>query len=445
VSVIAIEVIVILVLLLLNGIFAMSEMAVVSARKVRLERRAEGGDHGARAALRLVEDPTRFLSSVQVGITLIGVLSGAFGGATIAEELAARLERIPALAEYADAIALAIVVTAITYMSLVIGELVPKRIALRMPEAVASRLARPVSIISRIFTPLVAVLTVSTNVLLRLLQVRSPDGPRVTEEEIRALVEEAAESGVVQPAEHQIVESAFRLGDRTVASIMTPRPDVDWIDAAGSPDTIRARLATGRTRYLLCEGSVDEVLGVVHTEELLAKAISGRTIEIPADLRETLWKPMFVPDSMPVFALLEEFRRTREQVAVALDEFGGVQGVVTLDDILDALVGDLTAHDEEKDPLVVRRDDGNWLVAGNAPVDQVESRLGLEPLPHDQRRGFRTAAGFVLTRLGRVPKIGESVYWSGARFEVVKLDGRRIDRLLVTWPQNRRSPTGPAQ
>jgi len=317
-------------------------------------------------------------------------------------------------------------------MSLIVGELVPKRIALKMPEAVASRLARPVSIISRVFTPLVFVLTASTNLLLRLLQVRSSEGPRVTEEEIRALVEEAAESGVVQPAEHQIVESAFRLGDRTVATIMTPRPDVDWMDASGSPDTIRAQLATGRTRYLLCEGSVDNVLGVLHTEELLAKAISGGSIRIPADLKEALWKPMFVPASMPVFQLLDEFRRTREQLAVALDEYGGVQGVATQDDILDALVGDLAAPDGRDDSLVVRRDDGNWDVAGNAPVDQVESRLGLEPLPLEQRRGFRTAAGFVLTQLGRVPKVGEAVDWSGARFQVVKLDGRRIDRLLVT-------------
>jgi putative hemolysin len=435
VSVVAIEIIVIFILLLLNGIFAMSEMAIVSARKVRLERRAEAGDRGARAALHLIADPTRFLSSVQVGITLIGVLSGAFGGATIAEELAAGLRQVPALAEYADAIALAIVVTAITYLSLVIGELVPKRIALRVPEAVASRLAGPVSMVSRVFTPLVFVLTASTNFLLRLLQIRSPDGPRVTEEEIRALVEEAAESGVVQPAEHQIVESAFRLGDRTVASIMTPRPDIDWMDAAGSPDAIRAQLATGRTRYLLCDGSVDEVLGVVHTEALLAKAISGRTIEIPADLKEELGKPMFVPESMPVFRLLEEFRRTREQVAVVLDEFGGVQGVVTQDDILDALVGDLAAQEDGDDALMVRRPDGSWLVAGNAPVDQVETRLGLDPLPLDERRGFRTAAGFVLTQLGRVPKVGEAVQWSGARFEVVRLDGRRIDQLLVTRPR----------
>jgi putative hemolysin len=432
VSVIAVEIIVVLVLLLLNGVFAMSEMAIVSSRKVRLERRAEGGDRGARAALQLAEDPTRFLSSVQVGITLIGVLSGAFGGATIAEELALRLEHIPALADYAEAIALAIVVTVITYLSLVIGELVPKRIALKMPEAVASRLARPVSIVSRVFTPLVLVLTASTNFLLRLLQIRASEGPRVTEEEIRALVEEAAESGVVQPAEHQIVESAFRLGDRTVASIMTPRPEVDWMDATGSPDAIRARLASGQTRYLLCEGRVDEVLGIVHTEALIAKAISGRAIEIPVDLEDALRKPMFVPDSMPVFRLLEAFRRTREQLAVALDEYGGVQGVVTQDDILDALVGDLAAQDEGNATLVVRRDDGNWLVAGNTPVDQVEARLGLDPLPIDQRRGFRTAAGFVLSQLGRVPKVGESVHWSGARFEVVKLDGRRIDRLLVT-------------
>jgi putative hemolysin len=431
-SPIVLELVVIVALLLVNGVFAMSELAVVSARKVRLERRAEEGDAGARAALGLASEPAEFLSAVQVGITLIGVLSGAFGGATIAEVLARQFEQVPALAPYSEALGLGIVVAGITYLSLIIGELVPKRIALTRPEAIASFLARPVGLVARVFRPLVAMLTASTDFVLRLVGVRMAAEPTVTEEEIRALVEQGAETGVVHPAEQEIVESAFRLGDRTVASIMTPRHDMEWLDLEDPPEAIRTRLAAEpRPRYVLCEGSVENVLGIVHTEHLLAKALSGQSITIPHDLREALWQPLYVPATMPVFRLLEEFRNRRQQVAVALDEFGGVEGLVTFDDILEALVGEYAVPDDGHGPAIVQRDDGSWLVDGATPLEELEAKLDLKPLPLEERRGFHTVAGLVLTQLGRVPRPGDWVELGGLRFEVVDMDGRRIDKVLI--------------
>jgi putative hemolysin len=431
-STIVIEVLVILLLLLVNGVFAMSELAIVRARRVLLERRAEEGDARARAALELTKEPTKFLSSVQVGITLVGVFSGAFGGATIAEVLADRFSRVPALQGYADALGLTIVVIAIAYLSLIIGELVPKRIALAWPERVAALAARPVGLVATIFRPLVTLLTASTNFVLRVLRVPASAGPTVTEEEIRALVEEGAETGVVQPAEHEIVERAFRLGDLTVASVMTPRPEMEWIDIQDPPAVIRSELAAARLpQYVVCQGSIEKVLGVVHVQDLVAKAIGGTPIDIPADLRAMLHKPLFVPDAMPVFRLLEEFRRAREQVAIVLDEYGGVEGLATLDHILETLVGEYAEYAGRDEPSITRRDDGTWLVDGVVPLEELELRLGLHPLPAEERRGFRTVAGFIITRLGHVPKPGESVEWSGVRFEVVDMDGRRIDKVLV--------------
>ena len=440
-SAIATEIIIVLVLLLLNGVFAMSELAVVSARKVRLQRRAEAGDAGARAALRLSENPADFLSAVQVGITLIGVLSGAFGGATIAEQLADRFAQVPGLARYADALALAIVVAGVAYLSLIIGELVPKRIALTRPEVIAARLARPVGAITKVFKPLVSLLTGSSNLVLRLLGVRASREPTVTEEEIRALVEQGAESGVVQRAEQEIVESAFRLGDRTVASIMTPRLDIDWIDITDAPESIRATLAEGRQpRWVVCKETVEHVLGIIHAEDLLAKTISGTPIAIPDDLRAMLRQPLYVPDSMPVYRLLDEFRSARQEVAVVLDEYGGVQGLVTFDDILEALVGEYAGTTPDDEPSVVQRDDGSWLVDGSVSLDELETRLDLDPMPLAERRGFRTVAGFVFARLGRVPKSGDAVQWGGLRFEVVDMDGRRIDKVLVSRAGPKREP-----
>ena len=436
-SVITVELLVILALLLMNGVFAMSEMAIVAARKTRLEHRAEEGDAGARAALDLAAHPSNFLSTVQVGITLVGVLAGAFGGAGISEALAARFADVPWLARYAEPLAFGAVVAAITYLSLVVGELVPKRIALGSPERVAAFVARPMRLVARVGAPLVALLTGSTNVVFRVLGMRATADAGVTEQDIRAMVEQGAEAGVVQTAEHEIVENTFRLGDRQVGSIMTPRPDIVWVDLASPPGELRERLASlGRPRVLVCEGDVDNALGVVHAEDLLSRCLAGDAL----DLRAALHQPLFVPETMPVFQLLEEFRRSRQRVALALDEYGGVQGEVSVDDIVEALVGDLPERGEADRPEIVRAPDGTWVVDGAAAVEDLTATLDVD-LPAEDRRDYRTVAGLVLTWLGHVPAVGDQVDVGDLHLQVAEMDGRRIAQVRVsTAPESNAAP-----
>jgi putative hemolysin len=435
---ILVEIVIILFLLLLNGVFAMSEIAVVTSRRVRLEHRAEQGDGGAAAALAIAREPSQFLSTVQVGITLVGVLAGAFGGATLSSELAVGIATVPALAPYADPIALALVVGAITYLSLIIGELVPKRIALGAPERIAAAIARPMRALSRVTAPLVALLTGTTNLTLRLLGVRLQSDPGITEEEIRALLEQGAESGAVPEVEHEVVESVFRLGDRSVRGIMTPRPDVDWIDLADDETdaSVVAQLEADRRALLLaCDDDLDHVIGFVHAEDLLAHCLTGGRVDRES-LRAAARQPLFVPSSMPAFQLVEAFRSSRQHAAVVLDEYGGVAGVVTLHDVLEELVGELPSPDEQDEPAIIRRTDGSWLMEGWTAVGDVEAELEIE-LPTEERSDYQTLAGFILARLGRLPRPTVFVDWQGFRFEVVDMDGRRIDKVLVSREDDR--------
>jgi putative hemolysin len=426
---IATEILIVIMLLVLNGVFAMSELAIVTARKVRLEQRADDGDAGARAALALAHDPTQFLSTVQVGITLIGVLAGAFGGATIAEKLALGLARVSAIAPYAEAVALAIVVTALTYMSLLIGELVPKRVALSQPERVASLVARPMRVLSRVAAPLVALLTGPTNLLLRLFGIRVSTEPSITVQEIRALIEQGAEIGAVEGSEHEMAEGVFRLGDRHVADVMTPRTRVEWIDVSEPPDVIRGQIMEqGTARYLMCDGEIDNVVGVAHAEDLLVRCLEGA----PFDVRPVLWQPLYVPAAMTALDLLGQFRKSRQYVAIALDEFGGLQGVVMLDDLVEAVLGELPGRGESVVPSIERRDEQTWAIKGSVSLEDVETTLDLSEIPADVRRGVRTFGGFVMTMLGRVAVVGDVVEWDGLRARVDAMDGRRIERLIVT-------------
>jgi putative hemolysin len=426
------EAILILLLLLLNGVFAMSEMALVAAKRSRLEQRAERGDKGARAALQLAAHPNAFLSTVQVGITLVGVLAGAYGGATIAAVVAETLRAYDALRPYSEEVSLALVVGTITYLSLILGELVPKRIALGSPERVISLVARPMMVVSKVARPLVALLTGSTNVVFRLLGLGKTTDPGVTEHDIRALVEQGEETGVVHRAEREIVENAFRLGDRTVHALMTPRPDVDWVDLTVDASELREALATAtRERVLLCDGEIDQVVGVVRADELLARYLRGDPTDDATLLRTLAFKPPFVPTTMPAFRLLETFRETRQHVAVALDEYGAVAGVVTLDDLLEALLDEVPAEAADDAPSMSRRDDGSWLVDAGTPIDDVTARLDLEMSASD-RQGVVTLGGFVMARLGHLPRAGEWFEWNGHRFEVVDMDKRRVDTVLVS-------------
>jgi putative hemolysin len=427
-NIILLEILVIVLLLVINGIFAMSELAVIAAKKIRLEHRAERGDAGARAALALARDPTQFLSTVQVGITLVGVLAGAFGGATLAEKLAEELTAIAWLAPYADRAAFAIVVAFITYLSLIIGELVPKRIALGNPERVASLIARPMGMIARIGQPVVRLLTGSTRMVLKLFGMKDVPEPGLTEEEIHALVEQGAESGAVPEVEHEIVESVFRLGDRRVASMMTARRDLEWLELRTSDEALRARLTEQRRPwFLVCEDDVENVRGVVHASDLLTACVAGDQL----DLGNVLSEPLYVPNSMLVLQLLERFRMSRQHVAVVLDEFGGVDGLVTIDDILGELVGEMPTAGAVAKPLL-RRDEHGWLAAGALPIEDLAAELDdVAGFEADSRRGYRTVAGFIMTHAGHVPAVGETLRWQGYDFEVAEMDGRRIELIRI--------------
>lgn len=427
---IALEIVILIGLILLNAAFALSEMAVVSSRRARLQQRADDGDEGAAAALALNRSPQRFLSTVQIGITLIGILAGAFGGATLTQQLAPLFADIPALAPYATALAGGVVVLGITYFSLVIGELVPKAAALQAPEAIASAIARPMQVVSRLASPFVSFLTASTDVVLRVLRVRPTEGPPVTEEEIRIMIAQGAEAGIFDAAEQNMVRGVFRLGDQDVQDLMTPRTRITWLDAAAPlPDITRAISQTHYSHYPLCADTPDNVLGIVSVKDLWGKMVAGEAV----DVRALAAPPLFVPETMGVLALLEAFKQSRQHLALVIDEYGGVQGLVTMTDVLEAIVGDMPQPGDTEAALV-RREDGSWLVDGMLPVDEVREAIPFGTLPGEERGDFVTVAGFVLSQLGRIPRSGDYFTWHGYRFEVVDMDGQRVDKVLIAPP-----------
>jgi putative hemolysin len=419
----------ILLLLVANGLFAMSEIAVVTARQSRLAHLADTGDERARAAVALKKEPTDFLSAVQIGITLVGILAGALGGARLSRLLAEPLSTISWLAPYADTVAFVLIVGVITYFTLVVGELVPKRIAMANPEGIAMRIARPMQRLATITRPFVAVLSASTNAIARLFGVGPAEESEVTEQDIRALIAQGARAGVVHETEEDILERVFYVGDRQVRAVMTPRPDIDWIEANDTAETIHDSLVgSGHSRLLVCDGDVDHVKGVVRATDLLAQCLSGGPLDVGALLRD----PHFVPANMPVLQLLQRFRQSEVHMAVALDEYGSVQGVVTLNDILGDLVADVPGLVGRRASDMVRRDDGSWLVDGTVPLEDVEQAMGAKLLPGGQQaRGSRTLGGLVLELVGHVPNVGDTVRLAGFVLEVVDMDGRRVDRVLV--------------
>jgi putative hemolysin len=418
------EVLIVLLLLLVNGVFAMSEIAVVSSRKARLQQRADAGDAGARRALQLAEDPSRFLATVQVGITMVGVLAGAFGGARLSAPLAEVFAGIPAIAAYANGLALGIVVLIITYLSLIIGELVPKEIGLGHPERIAALVAVPMHLLSRVAAPLVWLLTFSTRVVLRLLRVQKNTDAAVTDADVAALLEEAAESGVIHETEQDMVERVFWLGDRRVADLFTPRHRVAWVEVDDSEVQVRARMiAQPRDAYLVCEGTLDRVVGAVRVRDLWDQTVRGQ----PMDLRAVMRQPLFVPENTRALHMLELFRENPAGLAVVVDEYGGVDGVLTRDDLLE----DVAWETAPSDPQVVRRDDGSFLVDAGMSVDDFREALGLEERRGEDRSRYRTVGGLIVTRLGRIPHVGEHVESDGFRIEVVDMDGPRIDKVLV--------------
>jgi putative hemolysin len=424
---VSLELAAVLFLILLNGFFAMSEMAVVSARKIRLQQMAEEGRRGAAAVLALQEDPSRFLSTVQIGITLIGVINGAVGGATLAERLSPVLEAIPALAGYGETLSIALVVMIITYLSLIVGELVPKRMALNKAEVIACFAAPIMRSLSRATAPLVWLLGASTEAMLKLLRVPERAEQMVTEEEVKSLIAEGTASGVFDPGEKRMIEGVMRLADRTVRSLMTPRPEVMWLDIDDEHENIKREIReAGHSRFPVCRGDFDDVMGVVHTKDLLNSLLQGGNFDLRAVVRDAL----IVHDGTEVMRLLELFKQSGEHMAIVVDEYGTVEGIATLTDVLEGIAGELP-DDGGEDSDIVRREDGSLLIDGMMAVEEVEAHLGLKSL-RDEDSGYHTLAGFLLFKLGRIPTAGEYADHDGYRFEVVDMDGRRIDKVLVS-------------
>jgi len=437
------EVAVVVALILLNGVFAMSETALISAREARLKERAEAGSGGAEAALELAGSPNRFLSTVQIGISLVAVLSGAFGGAALAGPLADLLRNVPALAPYANGLAFGAVVLGITYLSLILGELVPKRLALNAPEAVASRVSRPMRLLSVLASPAVWFLGLSTEAVLRLLPGgRRSEEPPVTEGEVEILLEAGAQAGVFEEAERDMVGNIFRLGDRRVREIMTPRPRVVWLDADDTPEEHWAQVVASRhSHFPVAKGDLDDLLGLASIKDALARArFDGSS---PPDLTASLIPPPIVSEGAPALELLETFKKSGLRVAIVVDERGGIEGLVTLADVLEAIVGELPDADEPSEgPAFVRREDGSWLVDGLLLADVLKERLGLKELPHEDEGDYQTVGGLMVTQLERIPETGDSFDWQGFRFEVVDMDARRVDKVLVTPERADGSTTG---
>ena len=422
-----VQVVIVLLLMLLNAFFAMSEIAVVSSRRARLQPMAEAGNRGARAALDLLEEPTRFLSAVQTGITLVGVFAGAYSGATLAQPLSVWFQRFPLLAPYAYPIAIALVVAAITYLSLVIGELVPKRIAMNNAEGIAAFVARPMTIIARVGSPLVWLLRVSTEGILRLLRVPLSPNNAVTEEEVKTMIAEGTEGGVFHEMERDMIDGVLRLADRSVRSVMTQRLEVIWLDPRDSPEDIRSEIIdSGHSRFPVARGTLDEFEGIIQAKDLLDQMMRGGTI----DMTVALLQPLVVHDKTPVLRLLDMFRTSLVHMAVVVDEYGSVEGVVTPTDILTAIAGDLPEGSDMEEQEAVQRADGSWLVDGMMAIDDAARVLGKSDMRADG--DYNTLAGFVLAEVEHLPVAGESFEWESLRFEVVDMDGRRIDKVLVT-------------
>jgi putative hemolysin len=429
------EIVIILVLIVLNGIFALSEFAIISAKKTRLQHRSEEGDKRAAAALEIANEPTRFLSTIQIGITLVGILAGAFGGATVAEGLAIYLNEFPILALYSDILAITLVVLLITYLTLIFGELVPKHLALNNAENIASSVAKPMSLLSVIASPLVFILSHSTKAVLWVLRVQETTEPPVTEEEIKIMLEEGTEAGVFEKAELSMVEGVFELGDRNIESLMTHRSEVIALDLNDPADeNLRKMTGSGRSNFPVYEGDLDKIVGMVSVKDVLARMVDGCT----PDIKASVTRPLFAPEAISVLKLLELFKGTGLHIALVTDEYGSIQGVITLHDILEAIVGNVRTLGEPVDTPVVVREDGSWLINGDTPIEDIRKILSVDSFPEEEQGQYRTIAGLILFILERIPKTGDHLEVGGLRYEVVDMDGNRIDKVLVT-----RVPTEP--
>ncbi|MGN7752901.1 hemolysin family protein [Sinorhizobium sp. 22678] len=421
------ELLVIFILLLINAFFALSEMAIVSASKPLLRQMVKQGNRRAEAALTLAEDPGKFLSTVQVGITLVGILAGAYGGATIAAKIAPFLNDIGWISPYGDTVAVALVVTLITFLSVVIGELIPKQLALRNPEGLAMFVAGPMALLSRIAAPVVFIFETAASIAMRLMGMRPEDADRVTEEEVQAIMAEGVESGAIEKSEHEMLRRIIRLGDRNVKSIMTHRTEVGFIDVHDSLETIGQKIRQfGHSRYPVIDGPSGDVIGAVLTKEILNVAPAA-----PFNIRDYVRDILTLPETASCLKALEAFKSSSINMAMIVDEYGSTEGIITTADILEAIVGVIPSnYDNSEHALIRQRDDGSYIVDGRTPIDEIHLQIGIDGIEADG--DFETIAGFLVQQLRKTPEEGDTAEAHGYRFEVIDMDGRRIDKILVS-------------
>ena len=417
-------------LIILSGIFVMSEMAIVSARKVRLQQWSDSGRKSACRALALANKPAIFLSTIQIGITVIAILSGAMGEAAFTGLLTESLSEIPWLKPYANQLAFWIPVTGLAFFSIIFGELVPKRLALQNPEAVASAIAWPMEVVSKIAFPLVRLVSLSTDLVLWLLRVPATAHSPITKDEINVLMEQGAEAGVFEQHEQALVSRVFRLDDQLIRSVMTPRSDIVYIDL-NEPFEANCRklLHSNHSRFIICNGGLDDVVGVLLAKSVLDTFIEGK----PFDFSSNAIKPLYVPETLAMIELLETFKKHRQHLALVVDEYGDLQGLVTINNVMGTLVGDVATVEDELQPEIVQREDGSWLVDGNIPIERFREAIQLDcKLPGEAIQAYRTLGGFAMMSLGRVPQAGDQFVSTGLRFEVVDMDLNRVDKLIVS-------------
>ncbi|MDR2967467.1 MAG: hemolysin family protein [Methanobacteriaceae archaeon] len=429
---IILEIIVILLLILLNGILAMFELAIVSSRKTKLQKMEQEGYKHAKTVIKLIEDPNQFLSTIQIGVTLIGILTGAFGGATISVPLS---KYLLFFSPYHVAISMLIVVFVITYLTLIIGELVPKRVALNNPEKIAVKLARYMKILLKISGPLATLLGKSTNFVLRIIGSEKPKENVVTEDEIKLLIEEGIEDGTIEKEEENIIKRVFRLDVQKVDMLMTPKPEIIWIDLEEDIEETKKKIIDSkRSIFPVAKGELDNIVGVVQAKDILSSIFLGENLNIESYLK----KPLIVPENLPSLDILKLFKENKEYVHIALviDEYGGVEGLITLNDVLEGIVGNIPGIDEMDEPTATERADGSWLIDGGFAIDRFKDLFDLEEIVQEKEDNFTTLTGFILSYINRIPETGETFQWDKLSFEIVDMDGHHIDKVLVSEINN---------
>jgi putative hemolysin len=429
--------IVIVLLIMANGVFAMSETAVIAARKSSLQDWAEKGNRGAQAACQLANQPNQFLLTVQIGTTMVAVLVGALGGRTLARTLAVYIGDIPGLKPYSEAIALGVVIVCVTYLAVVVGELMPKRMALSRPEAIATFMAIPMRLLAAISSPAVRLVSVSTDAMFRVMGSRLTQELPVTEEEVKRLIQRGTAAGVFEASEQDMIEAVISLGDKSARALMTPRTQIVWLDVNDSAMEINKKISkSGHSRFPVCGGSLDNVAGVAQAKDLLVSALGNSTI----DLKALAQPPAFVPRTMTALQVLEHIKRSGSHLVLVVDEYGGIEGLLTHHDILEAIAGEMPFGQSPARSKAVQRRDGSWLLDGMLAIEEFKEIFHLESLPGERKDAYQTLGGFVFRQMGRVPSVADRFEWKGLSFEIVDMDGKRIDKVLVSSIQKNTSP-----